>query len=1299
MTSKDYLSYVEILCLPKAEKIEVSEGTFIAQVNIQKLKGSECNHDFSHRGSSEVPCILCGLYPDPDQRKKCRYCSIEGHIACLGHVIPHVIKTYHADTSQSGTADSSAQSLVRLLVDLAQGLNTQTQPTQVITPRTVSAQAPVNNPVIRKKDSSFFSSPVQDLPQSSRQAQIDSTRSPINWDFLEDPFPVANPQDLDSSPPKWFLDYKKEASVSERNLQTRLGALEAAQRASEAAQKASEEKLINMISDSHRTLLEKIEASSQTLKESMAALEAKFEQHLSVVKQQTERDLFAFGRRFDSVLTGRIDRQLKAHSEKMESAVETQITQVFSQCLDMCNQRFEVLAQELESRIDPRLAALTPQLEAHLDQRLEAHSKEQAQALDQALRDIPIPKAQIQNPPEVFDFWTSLDGSSEQNAQNEIVLAAHNQQVPRRESFGNPTKQAKLQAQLLKKSMDSSIHCNRPIDLVSPRIRGRVALKHPLKKGEFLYLTLTVLVDTGATGCSIDSACLPESFATPLTKPVYTMGFGGHTSAFTHRVNTDAYIQFPDQCSASGWGIAYALPPEQIWITPMRPKGAEEDFILGLRMICGNHGGMNFTSNHVTFYQQATTTAMLPKSDDFLVRISSSIDSPEFLPIQDSNTGKIYFPSTYGKTSELLQKRGGIPSGKTRFDQTQVEKPEVKPQAQQAHKPESIPSLIQAGLDDWTNGLYKDTGCTCVIPGSCKKNKSCRHMTSSEEDESFLEIESEHPALDYYLTKFADNFANGIEPVRNNSASPYKPLKMFAHDGQARIQSTIARLKSKSVISDQITDFKHIVNPTICSMVIKDQNYQLKGKNIPMNLEKTKDSAEHVNDLLKNEIIRVSNSKHSSAAFIVNKRSEVVRGKSRMVIDYRRLNANCEADAYTLPNQAVLINRIQHAKIYSKFDCKSAFWQVKMDENSIPWTAFTTPQGLFEHLRMPFGFKNSPSIWQRKMDQALKGLEHCAVWYVDDILVFSPNMKEHILHLQQFFDKIEKAHIVISEKKMQLYTPEVEYLGSIIGEGKIRLQPHIAKRILEEFDCNKINDKKTLQSFLGLVNYAKPYLKDVGKIISPLYERCGIMSWIPFSKEDKDIVLRVQGLAKALPDLSLPLETDYLILETDGSSAGWGAVLKAKPNKWSPLHAERICGYGSGSFRERGHLTTMECEMLSVQYGIERFKLFLVGQAEITIRTDCEAIVSFHQKLAEKKSTTQRWVVFAQAVHLFGPAIKFEHVRGKENSFPDYLSRREKEKHSSELEKVLSSSGLLRYRREKEKGRAERPPQLHQKPP
>lgn len=122
-------------------------------------------------------------------------------------------------------------------------------------------------------------------------------------------------------------------------------------------------------------------------------------------------------------------------------------------------------------------------------------------------------------------------------------------------------------------------------------------------------------------------------------------------------------------------------------------------------------------------------------------------------------------------------------------------------------------------------------------------------------------------------------------------------------------------------------------------------------------IQDTQEFKIQIKELLEQKLIGSSNGPHSSSAFMVMKHSEQVRGKCRMVINYKELNKYTKFDGFFLSNKEVLINLVKGKQYYSRFDCKSGFWQIKMEEDIIQYTAFSTPQCKYEWLVMPFGFK------------------------------------------------------------------------------------------------------------------------------------------------------------------------------------------------------------------------------------------------------------------------------------------------------------------------------------------------------
>ena len=107
--------------------------------------------------------------------------------------------------------------------------------------------------------------------------------------------------------------------------------------------------------------------------------------------------------------------------------------------------------------------------------------------------------------------------------------------------------------------------------------------------------------------------------------------------------------------------------------------------------------------------------------------------------------------------------------------------------------------------------------------------------------------------------------------------------------------------------------------------------------------------------------------------------------------------------------------------------------------------------------------------------------------YIDGILVFSYTFLEHIKHLEFIFEKLISHELIVSKMKLKLFKTQIEFLGLELADGQIKLQYHIVQKINNFLD--KLEDLKTLQSFLGLLNYARPYIKNLSRLVGPLYSK------------------------------------------------------------------------------------------------------------------------------------------------------------------------------------------------------------------
>ena len=153
-------------------------------------------------------------------------------------------------------------------------------------------------------------------------------------------------------------------------------------------------------------------------------------------------------------------------------------------------------------------------------------------------------------------------------------------------------------------------------------------------------------------------------------------------------------------------------------------------------------------------------------------------------------------------------------------------------------------------------------------------------------------------------------------------------------------------------------------------------------------------------DLLDRGIIRRSSSPYASPIMLVRKKN----GQLRLCIDYRCLNAKTAKDSFPLPRIEETVEALGGTKVFSSLDMAHGYFQVAMHADSIEKTAFRVPWGLYEFLRLPQGLINSPSTFQRIMEHIFGDLNLSKlILYLDDLLVFSSSIGDHIQRLERVF--------------------------------------------------------------------------------------------------------------------------------------------------------------------------------------------------------------------------------------------------------------------------------------------------------
>ena len=287
----------------------------------------------------------------------------------------------------------------------------------------------------------------------------------------------------------------------------------------------------------------------------------------------------------------------------------------------------------------------------------------------------------------------------------------------------------------------------------------------------------------------------------------------------------------------------------------------------------------------------------------------------------------------------------------------------------------------------------------------------------------------------------------------------------------------------------------------------------------------------------------------ASPFFFVKKKD----GSLRPVQDYRKLNEMTIKNRYPLPLISELMDRLKDSRYFTKLDVRWGYNNVRIKEGDEYKAAFVTNRGLFEPTVMFFGLTNSPATFQNMMNDIFADLvaEGKVTVYLDDILIFSNNLKEHRAVVHEVLRRLKEHDLFLKPEKCEFEQPSVEYLGVIVSHNRIQMDPVKVKAITE---WPTLQNPSDVRRFRGFANFYRRFIKDFGKICKPLDRLTGKEPW-KWGAEEQAAFDELKRRFATHPVLAMWDFNKPTRVETDASGFATGGVLEQKQEDglWHPV--------------------------------------------------------------------------------------------------------------------------------------------------
>jgi hypothetical protein len=406
---------------------------------------------------------------------------------------------------------------------------------------------------------------------------------------------------------------------------------------------------------------------------------------------------------------------------------------------------------------------------------------------------------------------------------------------------------------------------------------------------------------------------------------------------------------------------------------------------------------------------------------------------------------------------------------------------------------------------------------------------------------------------------------------------------------------------------------------------------------------------------LDKEYIKPSQSPMASPFFFVKKKD----GKLRPCQHYRYLNDWTVKNAYPLLFISEIMDKIKGIKFFTKFDVWWGYNNVRIRTKDQWKAAFKTNWGLFKPTVMFFRMCNSPATFQAMMDSIFSDMieGYMVIAYMDDILIFANNQEDLQKHTKMVLQWLQEHDLFLKPKKCEFNKRMMEYLGLIIQEGKLSMDPVKLSGI---WDWPTLNTVKQVQGFLGFANFYRHFIKKFSELVLPLNNLLQKNTKFEWNPECQKAFETMKGRFLQEPMLIMPDHSKPFQIESAASKYASGAVLTQ-----TDINGDRHpVAFLSKTFTDtEQRYKIYDRELLGIVRALKKWRHYIQGSGHMTlVHTDHWNLTYFWK--AQKLSDWQaRWSLFISEFD-----IKLQHLPGNKMVLSDALSRRPD--HCSEEDKT-----------------------------